>query len=493
MKKIIVENQSDFKILKGVKVNQKTGREFPILYLKGNYKSLHDADNLGKTFGAKWDSNATMWYWWVDKNDYQATIDNKIKPLINRINQFYKYSLVLDDLKNQLDDYVPSESKNEVVATAEEADEVKKRITDFKDNLLSIENNEEFKASLASIIDFKAAQGYPYSLSNVMLIKAQRPNATIVNARRDWESAYNRTVNEGAKPIFIWKPAKKSYGGNSKQVEKDFLASVGKSSKSELNPNELMRLKKDTLTAQGSSGGGFILVGHYDVSDTTQKPGTEDYIEKAKAASTKMNIDADNSNIVSDEVKPIYNGLVAYAESLNIGINNPAPNRPNITVPNNAGNDARITKLLAKSILSEILHKSYLKDKGGFVSKLNVGAKSPQSVAQQSEVASWMFMYAFGIDFKTTQIDIEAIFGNEKESMAIVLDTVSKAVNHLVDFVNVNISDNAKLTEDNESLPHGKHISPMDIAKVLGIQNMLKNNDTQSLQERLLKKVLRLI
>jgi len=102
-------------------------------------------------------------------------------------------------------------------------------------------------------------------------------------------------------------------------------------------------------------------------------------------------------------------------------------------------------------------------------------------------------MYAFGIDFKTTQIDIEAIFGNEKESMAIVLDTVSKAVNHLVDFVNVNISDNAKLTEDNESLPHGKHISPMDIAKVLGIQNMLKNNDTQSLQERLLKKVLRLI
>ena len=496
MKKMLLESQEDFKILKGTFTSKK-GVKSPIFYLKGNTFDLHKLDNLRDKYNAYWDGKAKMWYWFADKNNPQETIDTKIQPLINRVNQFYKYTLELDKLIDEIEDYEPVESENEVVATKEESDKITENLKNFKDMLINIDSDEDFKNQMASLLDFKAAQGYSYSLANIMLIKTQRPNATIVNSAKDWKTAYNRTVNEGAKPIFVWKPRGGGFRGGSGQVQKDFLASVGKKSVSELNPNEKMRLKKDVLSSQQGGGGGFYLVGHYDVSDTTQIEGTEDFIAKAQSASSKMNIDTDNSNIVSDEIKPIYNGLVAYAESQNIGINTPSNNsdRPNISVPQNGGNDARITKLLSKSILSQILHESYLKDKGGFASKFYVGANSKAAVAQQAEVASWMFMYAFGVDFKTSQVDVASIWGDNKENMETVFNIVSRAVNHLIDYVNVNINDNKKLTEEDGSTPQGRHITPNDIAKVLGVEkvyNDVKNHSNlQELHERLIKKVLK--
>jgi len=492
----LLESQEDFKILKGTFTNKK-GVKSPIFYLKGNTFDLHKIDNLREKYNGYWDGKAKMWYWFADKNNPQETIDTKIQPLINRVNNFYKYTLQIDDLINQIEDYTPVESENEVVATTQEASEIEAKMKSFKDMIINIDSDEEFKGKMAALIDFKAAQGYPYSLANVMLIKVQRPNATIVNSAKDWKTAYNRTVNEGAKPIFVWKPRSGGYRGGSGQTQKDFLASVGKTSVKDLNPNEKMRLKKDVLTSQPGGGGGFYLVGHYDVSDTTQIEGTEDYIAKAQAASSKMNIDTDTSNIVSDEIKPIYKGLLAYAEDLGITVNNPTQNTANINVPQNAGNDARVTMGLAKSIFGEILHGSYIKDKGNLVSKLHVGGTDNIIKAQQTEIAAWMFMYAFNIDFKITQIDMATLLNNDKNNMEKIFNTIAKSVDRVVDFVNINIKDNTQLTEDGGPSIQGRHITAMDVARVLGVereyQEVTSNANMQELQERLLRKVLRLI
>jgi hypothetical protein len=496
MKNLLLESQEDFKILKGTFTNKK-GIKSPIFYLKGNTFDLHKIDNLRDKYNGYWDGKAKMWYWFADKNNPQETIDTKIQPLINRVNNFYKYTLQIDDLINQIEDYTPVESESEVVATSEEANAIADKMKSFKEMLINIDSDEDFKSKMGALIDFKAAQGYPYSLANVMLIKVQRPNATIVNSAKDWKTAYNRTVNEGAKPIFVWKPRSGGFRGGSGQAQKDFLASVGKTSVRDLNPNEKMRLKKDVLTSQPTTGGGFYLVGHYDVSDTTQIEGTEDYIEKAQAASSKMNIDTDTSNIVSDEIKPIYKGLLAYAEDLGITVNNPTPNVANINVPQNAGNDARITMGLAKNIFGEILHGQYIKDKGNLVSKLHVGGEDNSVKGQQTEIAAWMFMYAFNIDFKITQIDMATLLSNNKNNMEKVFNTIAKSVDQVVDYVNVNIKDNKQLTEIDEVLPQGKHITAIDVAKVLGVekqyQEITNNANIQELHERLIRKVLRLI
>ena len=500
MKHLIFESQEGFQILKGV-FKSKTGKEIPVLYLKGNTFDLHKIDDLRKKYGAFWDANAKMWGFWEDRNGPQVTIDTKIKPLIDRINNFYNYTLQLDELISKIEGYTPTTTdSNEVVATKEEASQITANLKKFKDMLINIDNDEDFKAKMAAMIDFKAAQGYPYSLANVFLIKTQRPNATNVNSAKDWKDAYKRTVNEGAKPIFIWKPSKGwKKSGDTTKVQQDFLRSAGKSSVNDLNPGQKMQLKKDMLNSSKGGTSGFYLVGHYDVADTTQIQGTEDYIEKARNAATKVNLDNDNdtSNIVSDEIKPIYNGLVKYAESQNIGINSPNGDNPNIDVPQNTGNDAKITKGLAKNILNEILHKTYLKQKGGFASKLHVGGESKTIISQQSEIAAWMFMYAFGIDFKTSQINLATIWGDDKNNMETVFNTVSKSVNHLIDFVNVSINDSKGLNEIGGGGKHGKHITPMDVARMLGVEKQFKDASNQAnlqeLHNRLIKKVLRLI
>lgn len=484
---MLQENEDEWKILKSKFKSQK-GKEYEILYLKGNTYALHQSDNLKDKYKAYWDSKAKMWYFYVDNNDVQGTIDTKIKPLISRINEFYKISLQLDDLIAQLGDYVPKENdSDETIATKEETNQIKQRLLDFKKELLDVFSDDNFKERIAALIDFKAAQGYPYSLANVMLIKMQKPNATIVNSAKDWASAYNRTVNKNAKPIFVWRPAQSTGGFRkiSKDDESQFYREIGKSKGDVLTPYEKMLFKKKSLSTNNSSKTFFELVGHYDVSDTTQMADKEDFIQKAKDAAPfageKKVMGGEDQDTISSEITPVYNGLLRYAESQNISINQANSGQgTNITIPKNDGNDIRITKLLAESILNELLHKSYLKDKGGFASKFHVGGNSGSNIKQQSEVASWMFMYAFGVDFKTAPINSEAIWGSDEKDMIKVLDTVTKAVNHLVDFVNVEIS--KTLNEINDMTTKGKNITSMDIAKVLGIipqyRNALNNVNT---------------
>ena len=56
-------------------------------------------------------------------------------------------------------------------------------------------------------------------------------------------------------------------------------------------------------------------------------------------------------------------------------------------------------------------------------------------------------------------------------------------------FVNVSIKDNANLSEIEGNLPQGKHVTPMDIARNLGISDMLNEDSIKELHERLRRKL----
>jgi hypothetical protein len=104
-----------------------------------------------------------------------------------------------------------------------------------------------------------------------------------------------------------------------------------------------------------------------------------------------------------------------------------------------------------------------------------------QTIEQQAEISAWMFMYAFGFDLKTTSLNYTIMWGGNPENMVTVFETVSKMVNHLIDYVNSRISKyNQDIDESMGSPIHGSHITPEEIAKRLGIEkefNMVKQKE----------------
>ena len=197
-------------------------------------------------------------------------------------------------------------------------------------------------------------------------------------------------------------------------------------------------------------------------------------MERAEKAAAELggrtlgDIDGDTLTTTDQKViKPLYDGLVAYADAQNI--------KSNINVTNDA--NAASTKLLASALLSQILGGK-LK---GIASRASVEAKTPAARRQQAEVASWQFMDAFGVNYNLADVDMDVIFGSpaaktpeqqkelQKKEIHKVLGDISDAVNHLIDFVNIHIKDNANLSEIEGKIPQGKHITINDIAKTLNI------------------------
>lgn len=504
MKKLILENQNDFQILDGTYTTTKD-KVIPCYYLKGNTFDLNEflrntnPKGIADIFGCMYDRKTKMFVFWKDRVDPRKTITDKIQPLIDRINSFYNYSLEINKLIEELGTYSAPEpgakdESEDVIATPEQQQQIVTQLQSYKDMLMLVPTEEEFKQKLGDLMDFRRGQGTEYSMLNTIMIKVQRPDSTNVNNAANWKKAFHRTIKPDAVPIFVRRPMKNN-GRHSSDAKAtaDYLKSIGKQSKSELKGGEVTGLQSAIFKGRPKNATRFEFVGHYDVADTQLEEGAEDYIKKGLDAATKVGFDDSVSNIVSDEIKPIYKGLMELADDLNIGINKAVGNNPNISVPQNAGNDANITKDLAKNIFSEILHKDFFKNQGGLVGKLHVGGTEEDIKNQQAELSSWLFLRAYGIDFKTSPLNLAQIWGNDPSKLDAVYTNVQKAVNHVIDFVNVSIKNNKvqnNLNEIDGGAILAKHITKQDVAAMLGIKESSYTKGIKELHESLRRKVI---
>jgi len=502
MKNLIKENQEDYKLQKHT-WNTGKGKTFKLLMLRGLSKEWGEllrsrGEKMGQKYNAKWGGqygfDKDVWFWFVNEKDengepdYSKIIDEKIAPIIREVNTLHQYTLSIDELVEQLDNYTPKQVTDEIIATPEEASEVKNKLLEFKERILNMSSSEEIKNVINILKQVKSGKGYPYSANNKLMIKTQRPNATMCMSRDDWFNFYNREIRDGAKPVFIYKQINKG-GEDIRQIEKraetEYLQGIGKS-KAQLTGPEKSQLKSTVLNSRRLSNPVFIVVGHFDVSDTIQIEGKTDYIQNASNAQNQNANTIDAGETTTDErvIKPVNNGLVAYANSQGMDMSRQGAN----------SSDANSTKLLAKSILSQILHTNYMKDRDNYAQRFQVtGLDSSAARAQQAEVASWWFMESFDISISLNDINMDIIFGttdNPRGQISTVLSAIEGAVNHLVDFVNVHIKDNANISEIEGEVPQGKHVSVMDIAKTLGVQNMV-NNGIQELYESITRKLKR--
>lgn len=459
---------------------------------------------LKKDYGINYNSKPGVkkLFWFLDKNDENKTFQ-KIKSALNFLNsktintpQADKLVKDIDKIIQNIKDFNPSNNP-ELKLTKDEEDEIQNKLNEFKNMLVNIDNDEDFKTTMSKLLSFKAAQGYKYSFGNTILIYIQNPKATIVNSKKNWLEKYNRTVNKNAKPIMVWAPqgtgTKKSKEEKEK-IEDDFLKSVNKKSYAELTPNEKIRL--DTLLMDTKSTSRFVFAPVFDVSDTTQIEGTEDYIEKAKSG--KKDIKWFEENKLSDEVRPIYTALMDFCQEKGIKIelnSDLGGSRGSsasgvIKLLKNEGNDVGLTKTLAHEITHELLHQKYLLNKGDETAKYYIGKGiTRQTIEQQAELSAWMFMYSFGFDVKKTSLNYTILWGGDKENMVSVFDTVTGVVNHLIDYVNKKLT---TLTETKGIPLHGNKITPYEIAELLGVEKEYKEiKQKEQIKESLRKKLLR--
>ena len=106
-------------------------------------------------------------------------------------------------------------------------------------------------------LDF-ASTFHTYSVNNQMLIRSQRPNASLVSGYRTWQK-HGRQVNKGEKGIRILAPTSFKVKKQVPKLDDEWRPIIGKDGKAETE-------KKDVTVHS------FILVSVFDVSQTSGEP-----------------------------------------------------------------------------------------------------------------------------------------------------------------------------------------------------------------------------
>ena len=497
----------------------------PILKIKGDYiPYLSILKKFKADYSLKWGQKEKYWFWWASKekeekkreeqNDF--IIKNKIRPALEKIKETHEdFIQEIDDIINAIEDEGEAPPQDVIKISSEEKNNIKEKLEEFREMLVNIEDDEDFKNIMKQIIAIKSAQGQTFTLGNSLLILIQNKNAGIVNSMSNWFKFYKREV-KNKNPLLIFAPTKgakikKSKEDKEKIVNK-YYKEINKTPGDNLTPNEgikLEELKRDLII-----GARYDLVPVYSEHDTVQMPGTEDFIKKAKEAQKDVKWYDDDAS--SEDVTPVYNGLIEYAEKKGIkvdfaddlGGSRGVSKSGSIEILKNDGKNVGLTKTLAHEIAHELLHQEYLKNKGDEAGKFFIGRGSDRSdkgpLEQQAEISAWIFMHAFGFDVKTTSLNYTVMWGGNKDNMVKVFQTVSTAVNSLIDGVSKNIKANKKLKEgDGGSISNPSKTSPEEIAKLLGVSsefNKLKNDseqssedDIQELHERIVRKLMKRI
>lgn len=472
---------------------------------KGNIIAYLDPDNpensdtfkhkdIFKNHGAKpyvENGKFKFWFWYVGKTEdqWRNVFEKLIKPALKKAHQAQdagesesEQSLVasLDTLISDVEN-TPTEGSGGLPEP--EKNKLKADLTQLKERLVNLDNDEEFKKTMKTITAFKNAQGHPYSFGNTILIWIQNSNARFVMSKPRWVN-YNKKVKpeELKNAIWVRSPSKSDMRAYSKQekeqITNDFLRKKGKQSVNDLTVGERDRLN---VMLRGSFGGNrFDFTPAYDVSQVEQIAGKEDLM---KDYDKFKEIKWHEENMVSEEVRPIYNALLGFAKSKGIETNlvddlggaRGMSKSGSIDVLKNEGNDVGLTKTLAHEITHEILHQNYLQSKDPEMKEYFLGRQEGRDlVEQQAELSAWMIMASYGFDLSTTSFNYAAIWGADKEKMIKVFDMVTNVVNYILNYINNHLNDN-NISEQEGQIKPAKMVNPIDVAKAVGMESEYQN------------------
>lgn len=495
----------------------------PIAFIDPNSpdnKNTFEYRQILKDSGAEWSQSfkfknvfpsqkSGFWFWYIGKTEEQwkNAFERRIKPALEKIHKLEgipsedSRESVISSLNVLINAIQTAQIPEDITFSEVDKSKISEKLKQFKEMLINLKDDKEFKSTVQKLMKFRSAQGHTFSFGNTILTIIQNPDATIVKSRTNWIK-YNRTVNQDARPILLFKPGKAGLIPYSKEAKENitraFLKRVGKNNVDELGPGESEKL---SVQLSGRfNGRDFDIYEAFDLADTTLIEGREDLIQNALEPDLKWSED----NMIDDRVKPIYNALKEFAHSNGIEVTTVTPEElggakgasssGKIRLINNEGNDVGLTSTLTHEIAHELLHQTYLQERNPEMRDYFVGkSEGREAVEQQAELTAWMVMSSFGFDLKTSSLNYITIWGANPDNMIKVFDTVSKTANLLISVI---MKNGGELNEVDIPL-NVKHYTPEDVAEILGVeqqyQQVLNNNEkNEIMKESLLENFFRL-
>ena len=265
-------------------------------------------------------------------------------------------------------------------------------VAQAEQQILKLTDSDQFKKYLNTLAKF-----HRYSARNIDLIYAQNPQATQVAGFKQWQTAFNRTVNRGEKAIRIAAPIIKK-----------------------LTPAEKKRL--DTTDERAIVGYRYLPV--FDVSQTSGEPvlSAKDFV--------KENL-ADHQNVTS-----LYNAFKDYLnqqtdlkvsevplETLNGAKGYFQPSTNEIII----GGDESDNALKLKTLYHEYAHSQLHGLKSAFKDR-------PRAYQEtQAEAVAYVAMQNIGVDTSNYSLGYVATWAKDKAVIHSALSEIQQVSNKVIE------------------------------------------------------------
>lgn len=265
-------------------------------------------------------------------------------------------------------------------------------VAQAEQQILKLTDSDRFKQYLNTLTKF-----HHYSARNIELIYAQNPQATQVAGFKQWQTAFNRTVNRGAKAIRIAAPIIKK-----------------------LTPAEQKRL--DTTDDRAIVGYRYLPV--FDVSQTSGEPvlSAKDFV--------KENL-ADHQNVTS-----LYNAFKDYLNqqtdlqvsemplaNLNGAKGYFQPSTNEIVI----GGDEPDNALKLKTLYHEYAHSQLHGLKSAFKDR-------PRAYQEtQAEAVAYVAMQNIGVDTSNYSLGYVATWAKDKAVIHSALSEIQQVSNKVIE------------------------------------------------------------
>lgn len=228
-------------------------------------------------------NSKTMAYKDYDYADFNRVMDQELVNIKGKIVQ--DMQATVNDMKNVEPQAPVGVQNNGRVAAAEEDIEqtVIDRYKGILDDIMQVTSTEEYKQMLEKYIEFGKNVSCMkngkvislldmYSMTNVMLIYAQRPNATFVACASDFEDAGNRRPKPGVEAIWLYvKIGEHAHDIDNRVqgIKNDFgVVKKGENAVADVYMRKATRAREGNQTQ--------LMPYFYDISDTEVIPGKAD-------------------------------------------------------------------------------------------------------------------------------------------------------------------------------------------------------------------------
>ena len=455
--------------------------------------------NKLKEFGAKWDGVGKQWYFALssDPEKRSIQIEKFVKPCVEYLKSVETVPSegTSDDALQKIISQIDSVLNSDTPAGSPEEDEdtksIKKRLEEFKQELIASFKNNTFREKMGPIIKFRQAQGAGYSILNSILIMVQRPDAKMVKSVTKWAQA-NKMIKKGAKPIYLWVPVgKRAHTEDERlKIEVDFYKKLQKLygteiiSKKQLRVGDKEKLEKKLNEVVPTS---FKLMPRfYDYADVEQVPGKEDVIGNMNDFDTvewfdgKTAADEKSEKLFDAVIQTIKDLGVSVSFADDLGGARGVSKGGNIEVLQDAPKNIGSVSTLVHELSHELLHQTYLKTKGGDkedFAKYFVGREFGKGIVeQQAEISAWIVMRNFGYDMQTAK-NYVACWGGDEKTAAYAFDTVANVSTRIIKGINENLG------AINEGFAGNTVITGLDIAELVGLGDVYRRGKEEIGQE----------